>query len=108
MILRPAFCIIQQAFLSLLCGLSLRPLCLKAFASCSPRRIQRFPNAARNSRANKKAGLQARFLPNCMIHIPYDGLVSRELPFTSSLNTIASAISFIGFRFCRLCRCNAR
>jgi hypothetical protein len=31
-----------------------------------------------------------------------------ELPRTSSLKIIASAISFIGRRFCRLCRCSIK
>jgi hypothetical protein len=31
-----------------------------------------------------------------------------ELPFTSSLRIMASAISFMEIRFCRLCRCNVR
>jgi hypothetical protein len=39
---------------------------------------------------------------------PYEGTGNRDSPFTSSLSTMASAISFMGLRFCRLCRCNAR
>ena len=34
--------------------------------------------------------------------------VECELPRTSSLNTMASAISFIGLRFWRLWRCRAK
>ena len=41
-------------------------------------------------------------LESCRTTARYDGSGSRKLPFTSSLSTIASAISFIALRFCRL------